>query len=196
MIKNITVVPTLAAVLSVAVLALSIGGCGDATTTTSPSGSSTTFTVTPGGYERRQVTGDGSISFSVKGIDMDLDRDKQPIVYFYDSKGYGHGRTTGGFQGELRNYKLKYYHQNGKIASETYHGYRFSSSQTYTVVLEWKTGANGYVRSTVDGKVFEKSGQVADTFTLGIGYPPPGTPGWDGAVYTNIVWPKGSTELK
>lgn len=196
--KSVQTIPTLTAILSAAMLTLALGGCG--TVTDPDTGGSGTgggsFTVTPGSYERRNTSGDGKISFSVTGIDMDLDRDSQPIVCFYDSKGYGGGRSTGGFQGELRNYKLKYYGTHGQIESESYHGYRFKSDQTYTVVLEWKTGSDGYVRSTVNGAVFEKPGAVASSFTVGIGYPPAVRPGWDGAVYTNIVWPKGSTEVK
>jgi hypothetical protein len=192
--KNAMALPALAAVVSVAVLALSIGGCGDATTT-SPTGSSSTFTVTPGAYQRRQVTGSGKMSFNVTGVSMGLEEDKQPIVHFYDKDGYGHGRSTGGFQGELRNYKLKYYDLTGNCVSESYHGYKFVRTQNYSVVLEWQTGKSGWVRSTIDGKEFSKPGGVSETFTLGIGYAPT-VPGWEGAVYTNIVWPKGSTEVK
>jgi len=190
LLKSVKTIPTITAVLSVAMLALAINGCGD--TTTTPEGGDT-FTVA-GNTLSRTVTGSGKISFTVKGIDMDLEKDKQPIVFFYDSKGYGGGRTTGGFQGELRNYKLKYYSSNGQIASESYHGSRFSSSQSYNIVLEWQTGA-GFVKSTIDGKEFSKPGGVSETFTLGIGYAPT-VPGWEGAVYTNIVWPKGSKEIK
>lgn len=188
-------IPTLAGIFSVAMLSLVIGGCGDTTTSTSPS-SSSSFTVTPGASLARNTTGDGKISFTVTGIDMDLDRDSQPIVFFYDSNGYGGGRTTGGFQGELRNYKLKYYGTHGEIESESYHGQRFRSTESYDIILEWKTGNEGYVRSTINGVPFEKPGAVADAFVVGVGYPPAVRPGWDGAVYTNIVWPKGSTELK
>ena len=105
----------------------------------------------------------------------------------------GNEPETGGFQGELRNYKLKYYGSNGKIASESYHGVKFSSSQTYNVVLEWKTGGGGYVQSTVDGRPFMKVGSVSETFTLGIGNAPT-VPGFQGAVYTNIVWPAGAKD--
>jgi len=194
MFKSAATVTTLAAILSIGALTLPISGCGDATT--SPTSSSdSSFTVTPGAYVRRTTSGDGKMSFTVTGIDMDLERDKLPIVYFYDDSGYGYGRTTGGFQGELRNYKLKYYGTSGQIESETYHHYVFHSEQTYNVVLEWKTGEDGFVRSTVDGQVFEAGGGVADSFTVGLGYAPSGS-SWDGAVYTNIVWPKGSKEVE
>lgn len=188
------IVPTFTAVITVAVLALGVSGCGTATEPTG--GSTTTFTVSPGDYLRRNTSGDGKMSFTVTGIDMDLDRDSQPIAYFYDSKGYGGGRSTGGFQGELRNYKLKYYGSHGQIESEDYHGQRFRSTETYNIVLEWKTGTEGYVRSSVNGVPFERPGAVSSSFTVGVGYPPAVRPGWDGAVYTNIVWPKGSTEVK
>jgi hypothetical protein len=180
---------------SVAMLALAIGGCGSAdNTSTSPDaagvgGSSSSFTVTKGASQTRTVKGSGKISFTVVGIDMDLDKDKQPIVFFYDAKGYGSGRTTGGFQGELRNFKLKYYGTSGQIESESYHGTKFRSTESYNITLEWKTGNDGYVQSTINGSVFQRGGGVADTFTLGIGYPPGGVSGWDGAVYTNIKWP-------
>lgn len=195
LLRSVKIIPAFTAILSAALLTVAISGCGDATSTTGSS-STSSFTVTPGEYLRRSTSGDGKMSYSVTGIDMDLDRDSQPISYFYDSKGYGGGRSTGGFQGELRNYKLKYYGSHGEIESESYHGYRFRSDVVYNVVVEWKTGNDGYVRSTVDGKVFEKPGAVADSFTVGVGYPPAVRPGWDGAVYTNIVWPKGSSEVK
>jgi len=192
MFKSAATVTTLAAIVSIGVLTLATGGCGDATTTTSPTSSS--YTVNHDS-QRRSVSGSGKISFTVKGVDMDLEKDKQPIVHFYDSKGYGAGRTTGGFQGELRNYKLKYYGTSGQIESESYHGSTFRSDQSYDIVLEWKTGEDGFVQSTINGSVFNKPGGVAENFTLGIGYSP-SVPGWEGAVYTNIVWPKGSKEIQ
>jgi hypothetical protein len=126
---------------------------------------------------------------------MDPERDSQPLIYFYDSKGYGGGRSTGGFQGDLRNYKLKYYGTHGQIESETYHHYDFDSTTSYNVVLEWKTGEDGFVKSTVNGQEFVGPGAVAESFTVGLGYAPSGQ-SWDGAVYTNIVWPKGSKEVE
>lgn len=194
LLKSVKVIPTVAVMLSAALLTLATGGCGDVTTGSSDT-STATFTVTPGAYIRRTVTGSGKISFSIKGVDMGLEEDKQPLVHFYDDNGYGAGRKTGGFHGELRNYKLKYYDLTNRCVSESYHGYRFSSDVTYNVVLEWKTGGDGYVRSIVDGKAFEKPGQLPETFTLGIGYSP-NVPGWDNAVYTNVVWPAKSTEIK
>jgi len=172
-------------------LVLALAACTD-------SDESESFTVTPGAYLRRAVTGSGSISFTVTGIDMDLDRTSEPIVYFYDSKGYNDRGTSGGFQGDLCNYRLRYYGTHGGLESNSNHGYRFSSSQSYHVLLEWKTGNGGYVRSMVNGVVFEKPGAVADSFILGIGYPPFMSTGrsWNGAVYKDIVWPKGSTEIK
>ncbi len=199
MIKSLKSATILASALSIAVLTLAIGGCGDATTTSATpdaagvNGSS--YAVSPGSYIRRSVSGDGKMSYTVTGIDMDLEKDNMPISYFYDSKGYGGGRTTGGFQGDLRNYKLKYYGSHGQIESEDYHGFVFRSSNSYNVVVEWKTGPEGYVRATVDGKVCDKPGAVSDSFTVGIGYPPAVRKGWDTAVYTNIVWPKGSTAV-
>jgi hypothetical protein len=136
------------------------------------------------------------MTFNVTGIDMGLEEDNQPIVYFYDETGYGGGRTTGGFQGDLRNYKLKYYDDNGDIASESYHGSRFSSDQTYSITLEWQTGANGYVKSIINGSEFSKPGSVDEHFTIGIGWPPAVRNGWAGAVYTEIVWPEGAKQVQ
>jgi hypothetical protein len=157
------------------------------------------FTVTPGAYQRVQVTGPGRISFTVVGIDMDLDKDAWPIVYFYDSKGYTGGKGgSGGFNGELRTYKLKFYDASGVIASESYYiepkgnTPQWNPAVARTVSLEW--GAD-FVMSTVDGIPFRKPGSVPPTFTVGIGYPPAVRPGWDGAVYTNIVWPAGSSKV-
>ena len=192
--KFVKTIPTLSVMLSAAMLTLAIAGCGNVTDPTSGSTTST-FTVTPGAKIERSVSGSGKISFTVKGIDMDLDKDKQPIVFFYDSKGYGSGRATGGFNGEVRNYKLKYYGTNGKNASETRHGTQFKSDQSYDVVLEWQTGGAGYMKVTINGLALQKPGGVAENFTLGIGYSPT-VPGWDGAVYTKIVRPSGSTEIK
>jgi len=172
----------------------------DIAMTANSGGGGDSFTVTPGSYQRVKVTGPGKISFTVVGIDMDLDKDAWPIVYFYDSKGYTGGRGgSGGFNGELRSYKLKYYDASGKIASESYYVQpngntpRWSSRVARTVTLEW---GSGFVMSTVDGIPFRKPGSVPSTFTLGIGYPPAVRPGWDGAVYTNIVWPAGATKTR
>ena len=158
------------------------------------------YTVTPGSYQRVKVTGPGKISFTVVGINMDLDKDAWPIVYFYDSKGYTGGKGgSGGFNGDLRSYKLKYYDASGVIASESYYVEpkgptpRWSSTMVRTVTLEW---GSGFVTSTVDGIPFRKPGSVSNTFILGIGYPPAVRPGWDGAVYTNIVWPAGSVKVQ
>lgn len=157
------------------------------------------FTATGGSYQRVKVTGPGKISFTVVGIDMDLDRDAQPIVYFYDDKGYTGGKGgSGGFNGELRNYKLKFYDAYGTIRSESYYIQpkgstpRWRSTEARNVTLEWGTD---FVESSVDGIPFRKSGAVADTFYLGIGWPPAVRNGWEGAVYSNIVWPKGSTKI-
>ncbi len=195
LLRTVKIVPTVTAILSAALLTVAIGGCGEVTDTTG-STSTTSFKVTPGDYMGRKVSGDGKISLTITGVDMDDQRDSQPLIYFYDGKGYGGGRTTGGFQGDLRNYKLKYYGSHGEIESESYHGTKFRSTETYNVVLEWKTGNDGFMRSTINGSVFEKPGAVADSFTVGIGYPPSVRPGWDGAVYTNIVWPKGENEVR
>ncbi len=197
LLKSVKTIPVLSAILSVGLLTLSIGGCGDATTG-ADSASGGSFTVSPGAYQRRQVKGPGKMTFSIKGVDMDLESDKQPIVYFYDSHGYGGGRKTGGFHGELRNYKLKYYDLTDTCVSESYYVQpkgstpRWAKDMTRKVSIEW--GAD-FVETTVDGIPFRKPGQVATTFTLGIGYTPT-VPGWDNAVYTDIVWPKGSTEVK
>lgn len=162
-------------------------------------GGGESFTVSPGSYQRVQVSAPGKISFTVVGINMDLDKDAWPIVYFYDSKGYTGGKGgSGGFNGELRSYKLKFYDANGVIASESYYVEpkgntpRWNATSARTVTLEW---GSGFLESTVDGIPFRKTASVAGTFTLGIGYPPTIRPGWDGAVYTNIVWPAGATKV-
>lgn len=193
MFKSAATVTTLAAILSIGALTLTIGGCGDATTSATPS--SDTFTVEPYEYIRYSTSGDGKMSFTVTGIDMDKEIDNQPIVHFFDSLGYGGGRATGGFQGDLRNYKLKYYGSHGILESEDYHGFVFKSDQSYDIVLEWKTGIEGYVQATVNGAVCNKPGAVAENFTVGIGWPPAVRNGWAGAVYTDIVWPKGSQKI-
>jgi hypothetical protein len=163
-------------------------------------GGGESYTVTPGSYQRVLVTAPGKISFTVVGVNMDLDKDAWPIVYFYDHKGYTGGKGgSGGFNGELRSYKLKYYDASGVIASESYYVEpkgntpRWDPKVARSVTLEWGTD---FVMSTVDGIPFRKSSSVAGTFTLGIGYPPAVRPGWDGAVYTNVVWPAGSTKIK
>ena len=146
-----------------------------------------------------QVTGPGKISFTVVGINMDLDKDSQPIIFFYDSKGYTGGKGgSGGFNGDLRNYKLKFYDASGVIASESYYVQPkgntppWNPSVARTVSLEW---GSDFVMSTVDGIPFRKSSSVPGTFVVGIGYPPSIRSGWDGAKYTNIVWPAGSTKI-
>lgn len=162
-------------------------------------GGGTSFTVTPGSYQRVQVTGPGKFSFTVVGINMDLDKDAWPIIFFYDGNGYTGGKGgSGGFNGDLRNYKLKFYDANGVIASESYYVQpkgntpRWSSTVARNVTLEW---GSGFVESTVDGIPFRKNAAVSGTFTLGIGFPPSIRSGWDGAVYSNIVWPAGSTKI-
>ncbi len=146
------------------------------------------LTVTPGAFLRVKVNGSGRMSFTVKGIDMDLEKDSRPIVYFYDDKGYGGGRTTGGFQGDLRNYKLKVFDVNGAlmgIESEKY-GYQWNAGDSVDVTIEWTSSS---ITARVGGKVAVKSGSIPSSFTIGVGYPPAARPGWDGAVYTDIDWP-------
>jgi hypothetical protein len=159
-----------------------------------------TFTVSPGASQAVQVTGPGRLSFTVVGINMDLDKDAWPVIFFYDSKGYTGGKGgSGGFNGDLRNFKLKYYDANGVIASESYYVEpkgntpRWNPAVARTVSLEW---GSDFVTSTIDGIPFRKPGSVAGTFIVGIGYPPSIRNGWDKAVYTNIVWPAGSTKVK
>ena len=201
-----------------AVILSSFASCGEITTTpidagggdkapsetpapaATPGGSANSFTVTPGGYQSAQVTGPGKISFTVVGINMDLDKDAWPVIFFYDANGYTGGKGgSGGFNGDLRNYKLKFYDSNGVIASESYYVEpkgntpRWDPAVARTVSLEW---GPDYVQSTIDGIPFRKSGSVSGTFIVGIGYPPSIRAGWDNAVYTNIVWPAGSTRIK
>ncbi len=159
-----------------------------------------TFTVSPRDYRAVQVSGPGRLSFTVVGINMDLDKDAWPIIFFYDSKGYTGGKGgSGGFNGDLRNYKLKFYDANGVIASESYYVQpkgntpRWEPTVARTVSLEW---GSDFVTSTIDGIPFRKPGSVAGSFIVGIGYPPSIRNGWDGAVYTNIVWPAGSVKVK
>ncbi len=163
---------------------LFLAACSDST----GSDSNNSLTVTPGGYLRVQVSGPGKMSFNVKGINMDLAKDNQPIVYFYDSKGFGGGRTTGGFQGDLRNYKLKVFDVNGELMgdeSEKY-GYSWSSGDTVPVTIEWTSSS---ITARVGGKVAVKEGSIPNNFTIGVGYPPTARNGWDGAVYSDINWP-------
>ena len=146
------------------------------------------LTVTPGASLQVNVTKPGKMSFTVKGIDMDPEKDSQPIVFFYDSKGYGGGRTTGGFQGDLRNYKLKVFDVNGELMgdeSEKY-GYEWRPEDSVHVTIEWNSTS---LTATVGGTVAVKEGPISSTFTIGVGYPPSSRPGWDGAVYTDINWP-------
>jgi hypothetical protein len=156
------------------------------------------FTSTGGSYQRVQVTGPGKISFTVVGIDMDLDKDSQPIVYFYDDQGYTGGKGGRKFNGDLRNYKLKYYDDTGKCVSESYYIQpkgstpRWRSTEARNVTLEW---GDGFVESSVDGIPFRKAGVIPSTFYVGIGWPPAVRSGWEGAVFTNIVWPKNSTKI-
>jgi hypothetical protein len=206
-----------AASVAAAAMAVALASCGEITTTPidvpaeqpkqtpAPSGGGgggvlNGFTVTPGDFQAVQVTGPGKISFTVVGINMDLDKDAQPIIFFYDGKGYTGGKGgSGGFNGDLRNYKLKFYDANGVIASESYYVQpkgntpRWDPSVARTVSLEW--GAD-YVQSTIDGIPFRKAGAVSNTIIVGIGYPPAIRVGWDRAVYTNIVWPAGATRIK
>ena len=147
-----------------------------------------TLTVTAGASMDVQATKPGKMSFNVKGIDMDTEKDSQPIVFFYDSKGYGGGRATGGFQGDLRNYKLKVFDVNGELMgdeSEKY-GYQWNSAETVHVTVEWNATS---LTTTVGGVVAVKEGPIPSTFSIGVGYPPSSRPGWDGAVYTDINWP-------
>lgn len=146
------------------------------------------LSVSPGANLRVQVTKPGRLSFTVKGIDMDKDKDSQPIVYFYDGKGYGGGRSTGGFQGDLRNYKLKVFDVNGDLMgdeSEKY-GYQWRTGDSVAVTIEWTTAA---ITARVGGTTAVKEGAIPSSFTIGIGYPPTSRNGWDGAVYSGIDWP-------
>jgi len=164
---------------------LVMAGCGGSGTGADAGNS---LTVTPGANLRVNVSGSGKMSFTVKGIDMDLAKDNQPIVYFYDSKGFGGGRTTGGFQGDLRNYKLKVFDVNGAlmgVESEKY-GYPWKSGDSVAVTIEWNSSS---ITARVGGIVAVKNGSIPNNFTIGVGYPPSARNGWDGAVYTDITWP-------
>jgi len=164
---------------------LLMAGCSSDSTGSSASSS---LTVTPGANLRVEVKGAGKMSFKVKGIDMSLDKDSQPIVYFYDSKGFGGGRTTGGFQGDLRNYKLKVFDVNGELMgneSEKY-GYKWNAGDTVAVTIEWNSSS---ITARVGGVTAVKEGSIPNNFTIGVGYPPTARNGWDGAVYTDINWP-------
>jgi len=169
-------------------------GCGGGGGSSSPEAIDS-LTVTPGASLARTVSGSGSMSFTVQGIDMDLDRATQPIVYFYDAKGYNGRGATGGFQGDLCNYRLRFYGSDGRLASSADHKARFRSDFSHDVVLEWQVGSDGYVRTTIDGSVLQRSGAVPSSFTIGVGYPPGAARGWDGATYTDISWPEGSTAV-
>jgi len=197
-------------IMAVAILGVA-ASCGEITTTpltvqdtgkteTTPppvtGGGGNSFTVAAGTHQAVAVTGPGKISFTVVGINMDLEKDSQPIIFFYDGMGYTGGKGgSGGFNGDLRNYKLKYYDANGKIASESYYVEpkgstpRWDPNVARTVSLEW---GDGFLESTVDGIPFRKTGSMPSSFTVGIGFPPSIRQGWTGAVYTNIVWPAGS----
>jgi hypothetical protein len=190
----------LAAVLVGGILVFGLTGCtkDDKSPTGPTEGGDTTasFTAVPRAYIRKQVTGPGKISFTVKGIDHD-EPDSRAIVYFYDAKGYTGGVGDYGFEGELRNLKVKWFDTNGNNISEAYHFVHFTPPQSYNIVLEW--GAD-FIKVMVDGVVVShKFGSVAGTFTLGIGWPPVyirDRGGFNGAVYTNVVWPEGATPVQ
>ena len=174
----------LAACLLIGGALLCLAACGNST----GSDAANSLTVTPGAYLRVEVNGPGRMSFTVKGIDMNLAKDSQPIVYFYDDRGFGGGRSTGGFQGDLRNYKLKVFDANGHLMgneSEKY-GYPWRSGDSVAVTIEWTSSS---ITATVGGVVATKSGSIPNNFTIGVGYPPSARNGWDSAVYTDIRWP-------
>lgn len=161
-----------------------LAACSDST----GSDAGNSLTVTPGASLRVEVKGPGRLSFTVKGIDMDPDKDSQPIVYFYDSKGFGGGRSTGGFQGDLRNYKLKVFDVNGDLMGDEFerYGYEWNSGDSVAVTIEWNASS---ITARVGGAVAVKTGAIPSNFTIGVGYPPTARDGWDGAVYTDIDWP-------
>lgn len=202
LIHSAKIIPAFAAIAFTAFVALSTGGCGSADTPTTPEdevgGSqiiTESFTLQGTSYIRRQVTEPGQISFTIKGID-DGEPDNRAIVYFYDEQGYTGGVGGYGFEGELRNMKMKWYDIHGDNISENYHGVDFNEDQSYDIVLEWGTD---FIKCSIDGNVINHTyGTTASTFTLGIGYPPAGLRdrgGFDGATYTNVIWPAGSTEI-
>ncbi len=163
---------------------LFLAACSDST----GSDASNSLTVSPGANLRVEVTKPGKLSFTVKGIDMDPDKDSQPIVYFYDSRGFGGGRTTGGFQGDLRNYKLKVFDVNGDLMGDEFerYGYEWNAGDSVAVTIEWTASS---ITARVGGAVAVKNGAIPSNFTIGVGYPPTARNGWDGAAYTNINWP-------
>jgi hypothetical protein len=179
---------------------LATTGCGSSSSTSTspdPGGSNSnsnvtaSFTANPGTHLAHTVTGPGQISLTVKGID-DGESDKRTIVFFYDAKGYSQGRGGLGFEGEVRNHKMKWYDSNGHNIAEDYHGVVFNPADTHTITLSWTAGG---MSLSIDGAVRGTwSGSTTFPFTLGIGSAPNGPGGFAGAVYTNVTWPAGSTE--
>ncbi len=203
LIRSVKFLPAYALFAVATLFALSSGGCGKADTTTTPEEEVTsgeniteTFTLDGKNYLRRTITEPGQISFTVKGID-DEEPDSRAVVYFYDEQGYSGGYGTLGFEGELRNKKVKWYDIHGDNIAEDYHGVTFDEDQSYDVVLEWGTD---FIKCSINGNVVNHThGDTNSTFTLGIGYPPAGLRdrgGFQGAVYTNVVWPEGSVAIE
>lgn len=151
------------------------------------------FTADGGTFIRKRVTVPAKMTFKVTGVDGDDDRDMQPIVYFYDDRGFTGGRGGAGFNGDLRNQKLKVYDVNDDLMGfegERY-GYDWNSSDTVSVTIEWTANS---VTAQVGDRWAVKNGPVANTFTIGVGLPPSARPGWTGLTFTDIVWPAGSID--
>lgn len=151
----------------------------------------TSFTATGRTFIRKQITIPATMSFKLTGVDMSEDVDMEPLVYFYDQRGFSGGRGGRGFNGDLRNQKLKVYDVHDDLMgheSERY-GYEWRSRDTVPCTISWDAGG---VSINVGGATFRKNGAVANTFTVGIGVPPESRPGWTGITFTDIVWPAGA----
>ncbi len=155
-------------------------------------GDGETFTVTPGARIEYLVPGSGTLEFDITGMDHPNSEDKQHIAWGYEP---GHEFTggvggSGGAEWGLRTYKIKVYEAGGDYVSEPRYNIDFEGSKTYHVVIEW---SQSLVSADIDGTRVEVEGSYPNEWIVGIGWPPEVREGIDGATYSNIKWPDGST---
>lgn len=155
-------------------------------------GDGDSFTVTPGARIEYLVPGSGTLEFDISGMDHPSSDDKQHIAWGYEP---GHEFTggvggSGGAEWGLRTYKIKVYEVGGNYVSEPRYNIDFEGSKTYHVTIEWSGSS---VSADIDGSRVEVGGTYPSEWIVGIGWPPEVRDGVEGATYSNIKWPDGST---
>jgi hypothetical protein len=151
-----------------------------------------TFTVRPGQRVERVVSSPGKLSFTMTNVPTVSEDLVAHFAWGYEvGKGWTGGKGGGGAEFGLRTYKLKCYNLGGVYSgSEPRYTYPFARNKSVDVWIEW---TESKITTSVGGMVVSVNGRFPKQWVVGLGWPPAIRPGIDGAVFSNIKWPAGST---